>query len=212
MQKAPSGKLLHAVYNLLTTLSNKLDEQRHQKLGKMSADNVGEMFGDNMGKMGGNNMGEMSGNNTGKLSGDNVGEINGNNVGVISGDPFSLYNFCGYKNLKLLINSKSSVRIDNLFKMLKTSYENTAVATFTSATSSVITTLGTNSMSICASCLAALYAISIQLDRSNYVYLHKKPVILNKWAKHDIQTGRFVELYINILYIIITSNYYEIYH
>ena len=102
-----------------------------------------------------------------------------------------LYTICEFNKLNIVSTSPSAFRIDGLYDMLLHSniYINKNIGNID------------NRGNICASCLAALYAICMQLDRSNYISLNKKSTLLNYWAKQDIQTGEYIHLYILCTYI-----------
>ena len=98
----------------------------------------------------------------------------------------SFYTICGYNKLKFTKNGEFIIRIEALLNMMNTVYDNIDIY------SKNIVTINDNRGYLCASCLAALYAICIQLDRSNYIYLDIKPKLFNDLTKQDVQTGLYI--------------------
>ena len=101
-------------------------------------------------------------------------EMGGSDSNSDSGSDKSVYSACGFNKLEISSVDPESIRIGGLYAML-----NTPVTTYGSSDSAYLS----------ASCLAILYAVSVQLNRCNYVYLTTKPKSLNYYAHQEIQTG-----------------------
>ena len=108
-------------------------------------------------------------------------EMGGNASDSDSGSDKSVYSACGFNKLEISSVDPESIRIGGLYAML-----NTPVTTYGSSDSGDSASDG---VYLSASCLAILYAVSVQLNRCNYVYLTTKPKPLNHYARQEIQTG-----------------------